>query len=199
MPVNSSYNNKPHHDPHRADHLAVHDSFMKYASSVQDTIEQARRTAVLVALITGQGLEPSSFSHEVPYIMEDIFQPFFTVDGKPELIDMSREENWENNPIEFGETPYVLYLTARLDGNLAFSHRYFACPAGGGGLDAAMGGQHWVEPEESQDKWEEASKLHWWAAGKPTFDMTAEKWDFKCPTHSVFYRLNLRPNLSLRK
>lgn len=37
-----------------------------------------------------------------------------------------------------------------------------------------------------------------WFAGSGHFKHTAEKWDLKCIEDEKFYRLSLRPNLSMR-
>lgn len=87
-------------------------------------------------------------------------------------------EELSNNPLT-EQTPYVIHLTSRLDYGPVYSHRYFVCPT------------------SLQDDWVEISQLQWWAKGEP-FKFKAEKWDLKCQIDSKFFRMTLRPNLSMR-
>ncbi|KAG0648804.1 ATF CREB activator 1 [Hyphodiscus hymeniophilus] len=87
-------------------------------------------------------------------------------------------EELQNNPIT-PNTPYVIHLTSRLDFGPVLSHRYFVCPS------------------SLQLDWIEVSLGQWWAAGEQ-FKLKVEKLDVKCLVDSKFYRLTLRPNLSMR-
>jgi hypothetical protein len=87
-------------------------------------------------------------------------------------------EALRNNPIT-SNTPYIMHLTARHDFGPVISHQYFVCPS------------------NLQHDWVEVSLEQWFAEGEP-FKLKAEKWDVKCLVDRRFYRLTLRPNLSMR-
>lgn len=83
-----------------------------------------------------------------------------------------------NNPITL-KTAYVVHLITRYDFGPVISHRYFACP------------------ENLEHDWKEASLVQWFSSGG-SFKLKAHKWDFKCLPDSMFFRVELRPNLNFR-
>jgi hypothetical protein len=85
-----------------------------------------------------------------------------------------------NNPIT-DDTPYCIHVISRDDFGLAYSHRYYAIP------------------KNLSEDWREISHVHWFAQGYK-FRKVFERWDLKCQIdHETFFRLELRPNLDLRK
>ena len=76
-------------------------------------------------------------------------------------------------------TEYIMHLTSRHDFGPVYSHRYFVCP------------------DNLDDDWTELTLLQWFARGEP-FHFKAEKWDIKCENDKRFFRMTLRPNLTLR-
>jgi hypothetical protein len=84
-----------------------------------------------------------------------------------------------NNPIT-PDTLYCIHVTSRHDFGQVYSHRYYAMP------------------KSLKDDWVEINKIHWFAEGYP-FRMTTDKWDSKCKDDPTFFRMELRPNLGLRR
>jgi hypothetical protein len=130
-----------------------------------------QKAATLMALIMSHipaETETPTTGYAVPCLPAPLVQP-------PILFTA---EALKNNPLT-AETPYVIHLTSRHDFGPVYSHRYFVCPA------------------NLQEDWIEISLVQWFAAGEP-FKMKAEKWDIKCQADARFFRMTLRPNLSMR-
>ncbi|EPE33020.1 hypothetical protein GLAREA_06032 [Glarea lozoyensis ATCC 20868] len=94
--------------------------------------------------------------------------------------DVLSDEAVANNPIK-DDTPYCIHVISRDDFGLAYSHRYYAIP------------------KNLNEDWTEISHVHWFAQGYKFRDVV-DRWDLKCQIdHETFFRLELRPNLDLRK
>lgn len=79
------------------------------------------------------------------------------------------------------ETPYTIHLETRKDFGPVISHRYFV-PL----LPTATG------------EWLEATQMEYWQASG-NFSHVAAKAAHKCPLHEMFFKMQLKPNLALRK
>ncbi|KAH6680196.1 hypothetical protein B0J14DRAFT_578062 [Halenospora varia] len=110
VPVKTSQDIKPYHDPNRELHDAIFRSFLTYAIKKQ-------RTADLLALILR--IEPELNVPPPPTVSPP------PPPSTPALI--LTVEALANNPLT-PHTPYVIHLTSRRDYGPVYSHRYFACP-----------------------------------------------------------------------
>ncbi|TVY93602.1 hypothetical protein LAWI1_G002940 [Lachnellula willkommii] len=108
VPVKTSIDNKPHHDPNRELHDAIFRSFLDFA------IRRQRAGDILELLARGAGAayQKATLSTAPPIPMSI---PPFTL------------EALKDNPLT-PQTPYCIHLTSRHDFGPVYSHRYFACP-----------------------------------------------------------------------
>lgn len=203
-PVPLPANHKPHHDPNRELHEKIFRSFIRFAiqrhqevdrqeqSRIQTSQEFLHRLRFLVDSApstplsfpsTPVSLSPAQFYNaplpEVPELPQLGLASALQMPPKqPIPTPVLTYEELVNNPLN-QDSRYVIHLTSRHDFGPVYSHRYF------------------VYPVDMSDEWIEISK-HQWFAHSIHFNMKAEKWDLKCLKDGRFFRMTLRPNLSLR-
>ncbi|KAH8667996.1 hypothetical protein BGZ60DRAFT_431292 [Tricladium varicosporioides] len=110
IPIRTSRDTKPYHDPNRELHDTIFGSFLTYAIKKQ-------RAADLLALILR--IEPEL--NVPPPSTASLSSPPRTT------APILTAEALANNPLT-PHTPYVIHLTSRRDYGPVYSHRYFACP-----------------------------------------------------------------------
>ncbi|TVY17195.1 hypothetical protein LARI1_G006402 [Lachnellula arida] len=108
VPVKTSIDNKPHHDPNRELHDAIFRSFLDFA------IRRQRAGDLLELLARGAGAAYQKTT--LP-----------TAPPTPMSIPPFTLEALKDNPLT-PQTPYCIHLTSRHDFGPVYSHRYFACP-----------------------------------------------------------------------